>query len=308
MIAETFKVLLLEDEPVAAKITERMLRRKGAGRYNVLHVASLAAAVAELREGNFDIVLSDLNLPDSEGLETLSCITDKAPELPVVVLTASSDDEIGIRAMQLGAQDFLVKGDFNESALQRSILQSIERHRLQRVVRQLAIIDELTGLYNRRGFNSLQASIHQRGLETAHFGYVCFFDLDRFKQINDELGHQRGDEALVEFATALRNVFRKDTLLARFGGDEFVALGVEPRDGFAAETLQALENVLAARNVSSGIPFRIETSAGLASFGWERPSEMEALLAEADDALYRNKERRRRLRAAADETNLEVSA
>ncbi|MGH8021325.1 MAG: GGDEF domain-containing protein [Opitutaceae bacterium] len=301
-------MLLIEDEPVAAKITERMLHRKGGGRYSVTHASTLAAARAELGEGNFDIVLSDLNLPDSEGLETLSCITEIAPELAVVVLTASSDDEIGIRAMQLGAQDFLVKGDFNESALQRSILQSVERHRLQRVVRQLAIIDELTGLYNRRGFNSLQASIVQRAMETSCRGFVCYFDLDRFKQINDELGHQRGDEALAEFAMALKNVFRKDTLLARFGGDEFVALGVEPRECFAAETLQTLESVLIARNSCAGVAFRIETSAGLAQFGRDKPAEMEALLAEADNQLYSNKQRRKRLRAVDAEADMEEIA
>lgn len=306
MIAETFRVLILEDEPVVAKITERLLIKKGGGRYTVSHAANLADALALLTEEVFDIVLSDLNLPDSEGLATLARIIERVPELPVVVLTAADADETGIRAMHLGAQDFLVKGEFNGSSLQRSILHSVERHRLQRTIRQLAIVDELTGLYNRRGFNSLQGGVHEKGMATAFGGFLCFFDLDRFKRINDELGHQRGDEALSEFAHVLRSAFRNDTLLARFGGDEFVAFGVEPRPGFAEETLRKLENALTARNARAGVVFHIETSAGLAHFGFERPASLEALIAAADTELYSNKQRRHRLRDS--ESKLEDSA
>jgi diguanylate cyclase (GGDEF)-like protein len=301
MITETFKVLLLEDDPISAKITTRMLERKGEGRFPVTRRARLDETLQALREGDYDIVLSDLNVPDSEGLKTLAAIAAVAPDVPIVALTATDGDEIGIRAVQLGAQDFLVKGEFNESALLRSLLHSIERHRLQHTIRQLAIVDELTGLYNRRGFNSLAPAVFGRGLETDDQGFICYFDLDRFKQINDELGHQMGDAALEEFSAALRNVFRKDTLIARMGGDEFVAMGVETRVGQVEETINDLVGLLDAHNAQADARFTLETSAGFTRFGRGDGRSLDELLAAADGALYANKQERKRIRAAAGE-------
>lgn len=299
MITETFRVLLLEDDTISAKITTRMLDRKGEGRFPVTRRARLDETLQALREGDYDIVLSDLNVPDSEGLKTLAAIAAVAPDVPIVALTATDGDEIGIRAVQLGAQDFLVKGDFNEAALLRSLLHSIERHRMQRMIRQLAIIDELTTLYNRRGFNSLNQDMLARGLETEEQGFICYFDLDRFKQINDELGHQMGDEALTEFAAALRNNFRKDTLIARLGGDEFVAMGVEQRPGQVEDTVNELAAQLAERNARPDARFSIETSAGFTRFGRGETRTVEELLAAADGALYANKQQRKQGRLAA---------
>ncbi len=298
MITENFRVLLLEDDPISAKITTRMLDRKGEGRFPVSRRARLDETLQALREGDYDIVLSDLNVPDSEGLKTLAAIAAVAPDVPVVALTATDGDEIGIRAVQLGAQDFLVKGDFNEAALLRSILHSIERHRLQRMVRQLAIIDELTGLYNRRGFHSLSTDVFARGLETDDQGFICYFDLDRFKQINDRLGHQMGDEALAEFAAALRNVFRKDTLIARMGGDEFLAMGIETRPNQVEETVNDLVALLAEHNTRPDARFALETSAGFTRFGRGETRSLEELIAAADTALYSNKQQRKQLRGA----------
>lgn len=298
MITETFQVLLLEDDPISAKITTRMLDRKGEGRFFVTRRARLDETLEALRDGDYDIVLSDLNVPDSEGLKTLAAIAAVAPDVPVVALTATDGDEIGIRAVQLGAQDFLVKGDFNEAALLRSLLHSMERHRLQRTIRELAIIDELTSLYNRRGFNSLAPGAFARGIETEDQGFICYFDLDRFKQINDRLGHQMGDEALVEFAAALRNVFRKDTILARMGGDEFVAMGVELRPGQVEETVNDLVALLAEHNAQPDARFALETSAGFTRFGRGETRSLDELIAAADGALYSNKQQRKQLRAA----------
>jgi diguanylate cyclase (GGDEF)-like protein len=198
---------------------------------------------------------------------------------------------MGFRAIKLGAQDFLVKGDFNFMMLDRAIVYGIERHRLQKTIRQLAVMDELTGLYNRRGFNALHPDILLRAQQPGARGYLCFFDLDRFKQINDDLGHQAGDEALAEFASTLRRVFPKDALLVRIGGDEFVAMGLERAPNAAKEAVNALEVVLSVRN-SVGPQYRLEASAGIAHIDQNGPNSMDELTAVADAALYSNKESR----------------
>jgi diguanylate cyclase (GGDEF)-like protein len=130
-------------------------------------------------------------------------------------------------------------------------------------------------------------------------GFLCYFDLDRFKQINDVLGHAKGDEALKEFSANLQSVFRKDVLLVRFGGDEFVAMGVEQHEGQADQALQSLEVLLSVRNAQPGCPFNLESSAGITYFDKNGPFNIEELSGLADAALYQNKEKRRAARRAA---------
>lgn len=299
MIYQTIKVLIVEDMLMIAKITEQMLKKAPANRYESAHRAKLADALTALKSEDFDIVLLDLNLPDSRELDTLARVVETAPEVPIIVLTANNSDEMGLRGVQLGAQDFLLKGDFNYLTLDRAIIYSIERHRLQRTIRQLAVLDELTGLYNRRGFNTLNPDVIQKVKNSDLRGFLCFFDLDRFKQINDELGHATGDEALKEFAANLRSVFRKDTLLTRFGGDEFVAMGFETQPGQVEQALQSLEIVLSVRNAREDAQFSLESSSGVAYFDRSGPHNIEELSATADAALYRNKESRKRARQLA---------
>lgn len=308
MIFQVFQVLLVEDELVMARVTEHMLKKKSGGKFTVSHKVRLADTIAALRGSDFDVVVLDLNLPDSQGLDTLARVAEAAPEVAIVVLTATESEELGLRALQLGAQDFLIKGGFNEGALQRAVLYSIERHRLQRTIRQLAVMDELTGLYNRRGFNTLQQDIVTTAGRGDSRGYLCYFDLDRFKQINDELGHQKGDEALIEFAINLRDVFRKDALIARLGGDEFVVMGIESREAQVEDTLQALEVVLSVRNARDTTGFRLETSFGVTYFGKDHKSTLDDLIAAADAALYENKQARRRARGLGAEADLRASA
>ena len=279
-----------------ATIDEQMLKKSPTNRYSVTHKVDLAGTVTALKADEYDVVLLDLNLPDSRDLDTLARVVHTAPETPVIVLTASNDDAVGLRALKAGAQDFLLKGDFNYLTLDRAIVYSIERHRLQRTIRQLAVLDELTGLYNRRGFNSLNSDVIDKVKARGLRGFLCYFDLDGFKQINDVLGHAKGDEALKEFSACLQSVFRKDVLLVRLGGDEFVAMGVEQHDGQAEQSLQSLAALLSVRNSQPRCPFAVDSSAGITYFDRNGPHAIEELSAAADAALYRDKVSRRRAR------------
>ena len=291
-------VLLVEDVPMIAKIVERMLMNSSHCTYHLEWRCTLAEALETLRSRDFDTILLDLNLPDSNELPTLTRVLETSRGVPVVVLTATDDDEVGLKAVQAGAQDYLVKGQCSAAALDRSIVYSIERHRLQQTLRQLAVLDELTGLYNRRGFNTLNLDILQAVHAGEAHGYIACFDLDRFKQINDTLGHACGDAALVEFATLLRNAFRKDGLFARLGGDEFLAMGIETHPGAATEALAGLQQTLTVRNAAGLSPFCLEASAGLLTLTRDDRRSLDELLAAADTELYRNKEARRAARAA----------
>lgn len=126
METKTPRVFLIEDEPVSAKITLRMLRESGLDTGARVE-ETLAAGLAGLAGGGTDIILLDLSLPDSGGLDTIKAVCGKFPDLPVVVMTGTEDEAMGIDALKDGAQDYLVKGQYGDKELARTIRYAIER-------------------------------------------------------------------------------------------------------------------------------------------------------------------------------------
>jgi diguanylate cyclase (GGDEF)-like protein len=163
-------------------------------------------------------------------------------------------EDLGVEAMRCGAQDFLVKGNYDNSLIVRSIRHSIERHRLLQKLKRLAVLDELTGLYNRRGFKSLATEDLEKAIENKHTVFIIYFDIDDFKTINDTYGHDKGDDALRWVSNKLISTFRQNDILARFGGDEFVALGTI-RNSDEIETIETrLKKTLETQNHNFPFP------------------------------------------------------
>jgi diguanylate cyclase (GGDEF)-like protein len=162
----------------------------------------------------------------------------------------------------------------------------------QENLEQLALIDELTGLYNRRGFFVLANSQLQIA-QVTHVPYlILYIDMDNLKTINDTLGHALGDRAIMKMAESLRHVFRDADIVARLGGDEFVVMAV----GATLETLQPmlerLNETLAQYHAQNEIPFPLSASVGVAGQDISKPLSLEALLAQADRKMYEEKMRR----------------
>jgi PAS domain S-box-containing protein len=132
--AKMIKVLLVEDSPSDALIVEDELTHAEGGEFCVVHLEQLNAALARLQAQHFDVVLLDLNLPDSQGFETFLRLHDAASEVPIVVLTARDDENLALKAVKAGAQDYLVKGRMGEEVLQRSIRYAIERRRSEQTL------------------------------------------------------------------------------------------------------------------------------------------------------------------------------
>jgi diguanylate cyclase (GGDEF)-like protein/PAS domain S-box-containing protein len=150
-----------------------------------------------------------------------------------------------------------------------------------------SLVDDLTGLYNRRGFFTLAE--HQFKLtKRSHNNMVLFFvDLDELKAINDTLGHLEGDQALSDTADLLRKTFRESDIMARLGGDEFVVLITEPTD--AKLILRRLHKNLERHNTTEGRPYHIALSIGMAHYNPLFPSTIEELVRQADTSMYENK-------------------
>lgn len=155
-----------------------------------------------------------------------------------------------------------------------------------------ALVDDLTGLYNRRGFFSLAE--HQfKQTKRSHKSMLLFFgDLDALKNINDTLGHYAGDQALIDTANLLRKTFRETDVMARIGGDEFVVLITEPSD--AKGILRRWHQNLEQFNSRGGRSYRLELSIGIAHYNPLFPSTIEDLVRQADSSMYEAKRRKHR--------------
>lgn len=220
-IHNPIKILVVEDDPDDVYLIKEYLNSVTHKQYLFKHSASVSAALKELDKSDVDVILLDLGLPDSNGLSTLEKFISLNSAIPIVVLTGVEDDELGEEAIHLGAEDYLPKKIANTLLLSRSINYSIERHRLLLELKRKAELDPLTDLPNRAMiYDKLDFMIQQSERSGQDFSLVML-DFDKFKQINDTLGHRFGDRLLQAFAKRLSGLMRKSDYVSRYGGDEF---------------------------------------------------------------------------------------
>ncbi len=415
MRSSLINVLIVEDNDDDAALIRAMLTRVREPVFALVHARRFTEGLQLLGSQNFDIVLLDLGLPDSYGLEGIRILKDKYARVPVIVLTGHEDEATAIKALHLDVQDYLTKGQIDSNLLVRAIRYAIERRRvvdalqdsearfrrlsesgiigiayfdlaggihggndtmlsmigysreelerrevrwdrllpqewlpfmvkvaetfratgriapyeteyltrdgsrrwalfgaarteredegiafvvditerkkLEEEIRQLAHHDQLTGLPNRRLFLELigfkLAEARRNKTKTA----VLFLDLDGFKEVNDALGHQAGDELLKVVAQRLRSAIREVDAVARMGGDEFSMLlaGITgPEDSLTI--VRKILHVFREKTVIAGHELLITTSMGISIYP-DDSSDTETLFRFADVALYRAKGR-----------------
>jgi diguanylate cyclase (GGDEF)-like protein/PAS domain S-box-containing protein len=164
-----------------------------------------------------------------------------------------------------------------------------ERQKMLAELRALSLVDELTGLYNRRGFLTLAEQQLKMARRMGMNLFLLFVDLDHMKWINDTLGHSEGDAVLVEAANVLRNTFRESDLVARIGGDEFAIFVLEASLEGVDASIERLNQSLEERNRRGEKPYELSLSTGVAVWDPEVPASITELLAEADAAMYEQK-------------------
>ena len=288
----TLSILLVEDDPIFVHLVRAALDPSPAGcDWRFSHVGSVAEACAMTEAP--DLILLDLTLPDGRGLETLARVRERFAFVPVVLLTGLDDPQIEEHALEAGAQDFLGKDELTPRALRRVVRYAMERHRAQLDLLQLSTRDQLTGLYNRRGF-FMAAEPLARLAERAGRAFVVFFaDLDGLKEINDTFGHPAGDEAIRDAAWILNQTFRSADIVARLGGDEFAVLAADAPADCLDLMLRRVSKWQNERNAEPDRPFKVSLSVGGVSWTPDEPRSLEQLIAEADMAAYTAKRRKR---------------
>jgi diguanylate cyclase (GGDEF)-like protein len=285
-------VLVVSDQEDEARRVRDLLADADPDRFGVV-AAAPQASLGRLARGGIDVVLLAMSLSARRGFATFTQLRALAPAVPFLFLSDADDERNGLEAVRAGAQDFLVKSEVEGPVLARALRLAIERHRLHAALLDLALVDDLTGLYNRRGFLTLATRdlrLARRGNETL---LVAFADLDDLKGVNDTAGHAVGDRALRDTAALLRQTFRDSDLVARIGGDEYAVL-VRHAGPESAEVLaERLKRQVRDFNRRAARPYQLSISLGFATHKASTLGSVAGLLERADRALYRDKRRKR---------------
>ena len=170
---------------------------------------------------------------------------------------------------------------------------ALHRHKAEDELRGLSLVDELTGLYNRRGFLTLAEQQLKIANRMQRPMLMLFVDLDYLKSINDTFGHQEGDKAINEVGRIMKRNFRDADIVARLGGDEFVVLVVEPGDATPEMLISRLQSTLDTRNACEGMRYQLSMSIGVELYDPKHPCTIDELLQCADLAMYEQKRNRK---------------
>ena len=290
VVDEALHLLLIEDNPGDAVLIRALLDETDVRDLQLTHVETLGQGVAKLEEARFSAVITDLNLPDSSGIGTLQRLVATGSDIPVIVLTHSDDDPVAIEMVKCGAQDYLIKGQSDGALILKTVRYAIERKLSDRHLRYLSHHDKLTGLANRELFKDRLAQAVARAERSGNLVALLFLDLDRFKSINDMLGHLVADKLLVAVAERLKTCVRNVDTIARLGGDEFTIVLEDVATPFDAElvcrkVVGALEDPLEIE----GQEIYATASIGVTFFPTDA-TEVTGLIRNADVAMYRAKE------------------
>jgi len=282
-----------------------LLGNDDSSHFQIAHVAGLELAAERLSSEPADILLLELGADQRHGRIFVQAARAAAPDTPMVILAESEDESLAIEALRQGAQDFLTKDKLDRAVLVRALRYSIERHRLQKNLQNLSLIDDLTGLYNRRGFMAL-AEQHLRMIQRKGAALIVYLDLDDLKLINDSHGHLEGNRALIVTANVLRACFRQSDILARLGGDEFCVLMTDAAQDSDLQVRKRLQQRADFVNSLGSWKFRISFSVGIADVPVVHQPSLEQLLRVADTQMY--EEKRNKQAHAADSPPLKQTS
>ena len=285
------RVLLVQDDPRAATMIMEMLRTVWPEGLLVTQTRHVPDAVQELADHGATCVLLEL----ANGERPLACLQELSaacPDAPIIVVSEHGDEELGVAAVQAGAQDHLLRAELTPALLARSVRYAVERKRSEVRLARQALQDPLTDLPNRLLFGDRLSVALDRSRRIGLAPAIMFLDVDSFKEVNDSLGHTAGDRLLIVLADRFRALLRPMDTVARIGGDEFTFLfeGLDGEDE-AVAIAQRIGDA-AGRPVPLGArdgDTSVSVSIGIAMV--DDPSvSLDDAIRDADAAMYRAKD------------------
>jgi two-component system, cell cycle response regulator len=299
------RILVIEDKPVAA----RQIAGTLAGAHLVDVECDPHEALFRGAEGTYDLFVVSLGLQSHDGLRLCSQFRslERTRQVPILIVAEAEDRKRLLRGLDLGINDYVLRPiDANEliararTQLRRKFYADSLRDNVQASI-EMAIVDTLTGLNNRRFFNTNFAALMDQAARRGRPLSLMILDIDHFKRVNDTLGHDAGDQILKTFSARVRNVVRTSDLICRLGGEEFTVLMPDTTLGVAAKVAERVRQTIESHlfvPLPGRPPIPVTVSIGLAERGIDLDPDV--LMRRADAALYRSKgEGRNRVTADA---------
>ena len=277
--------------------------------YKVLTAGSGAEALALLEHEPVDLVISDMRMPQMDGVQLLEQVRAKWPDIPRILLTGYSDIDSTIAAINRGAISRYITKPWESNDIILVVQQVLEHKAMEEQIRNLAFYDPLTQLPNRRLLIERLGQAMAASKRSGYYGALMFLDLDNFKPLNDTHGHAVGDLLLIEVARRIVGCVRLTDTVARFGGDEFVVMLSELDEDKSDSTARAAivaEKIRVAlagpyllssrRNGEAGttVEHHCTSSIGAVMF-LDHEASADDLLKWADMAMYQAKEEGRNM-------------
>ena len=236
------KILVIDDSAVQAEYLRSILQED----YDVTVCNTAREGLRAAKEGDFGLILLDIVMPDMDGFILLRELkeTDLTKHVPVIMLTSLSDVQYEERGLLMGAVDYVAK-PFSPVIIRARVNTHIQLYHYQMEFRQQAMVDELTGVANRRRYEGESIA---KWREAIRFGMplsICMFDIDKFKLYNDTFGHPAGDQVIASVAKTVSSYFQRSMdLFARYGGEEFIAVFVGSDGHNAFEFLKTIRQAV----------------------------------------------------------------
>ncbi len=283
-LEEKLDLLVVDDEQPIVNMLCDFLGSRG---FECRKAGNGIEAIEEMKKTPADIVLTDLMMPMMDGIELIKRLKQGWPDTDIISITGFIKQYTYTDVINAGASDFITK-PFNFDELEAKLNRIIRERKLREELQRLSARDGLTDLYNRRYFDQQIKEEMERAIRQCYPLFLMIVDLDGFKRVNDELGHQAGDELLCAFADVLKSSTRKHVDIAcRYGGDEFAIIIPQATD----EQVEAI----AARVQKNFMD--IDTKGTTLSIGVSCAStecggttkDVDILISQADSAMYEAK-------------------
>ena len=285
------KILVVDDEPINVDVLAGVLSSLG----EIITASNGRAAIDICKSNKPDIVLLDVMMPQMDGYEVCTKLKgdEDTNDIPIIFVTALADDTDEARGIEMGAIDYLTK-PVNATVAIARVRNHLELKKYRDYLAEMAFIDGLTGIPNRRRFEEHLASEWQRGRRSETEMSLILMDIDQFKPYNDTYGHQSGDSCLTLVGQALaKSAHRPGDMIARYGGEEFIAVLPDTgKDGAIrmAETIQENMAALKIAHEPSEVSDYVTLSMGLVTWKISGDKDPKAMIEAADKALYSAKE------------------
>jgi two-component system, cell cycle response regulator len=281
VISNQGRILIVDDDIFLLDTLKNGLSLRG---YVCETAIDSATALELLSKNSFHSIVVDVNLPDMNGFELTEKVKKHNPDLAVIIMTGFIDEFSYEDAMEAGASDF-IKKPFGL----KELIVRIEHAMVHENLYRISLHDDLTGLYNRRGFFTLAEHLLKLAKRQQEGLFMLYADLDDLKEINDTLGHQRGDWALIDTANILKENFRDSDIIARIGGDEFVVMPIGTMWDNVEIIISRLQKAVEIDNSKVKREYKLSISTGTAYFDPRSSCTIDELLSQADKSMYEQK-------------------